>query len=342
MSSQRLSGGDKRSSWLTFQRCMVVMRRLMRGSATAAELIAAAEAELGGVAYPGNAAVALRQDIGRLRDDFGCTIRFRADEGYRMLESGMQALLDLPEQHLHTIMFLHAIFTADSLPQATEVMALLNYLTELLPEERQKQLTGPGRDRVEYPPALEQATSAVLARLRKVLGKHMLRFSYRSSFAGEALIVHRVAPYALLHRDGHTYLRAFCHESDGKLRQKYQTYRVDRIIPESIQVLPQQLPPAPPPERVYFIRYVLSPRVAAQHDIALWFGDSRVTTYPDGSLEIIARTDDLWQARQFLLRYREQCRVLEPLELVEMMRESVFRMAALYRMEDEQTPASHI
>jgi predicted DNA-binding transcriptional regulator YafY len=55
-----------------------------------------------------------------------------------------------------------------------------------------------------------------------------------------------------------------------------------------------------------------------------------VTFLPDGSAEISAEVSDLWQARQILLRYREHCTVLEPAELVQMMRESVTLLQERY------------
>ena len=44
----------------------------------------------------------------------------------------------------------------------------------------------------------------------------------------------------------------------------------------------------------------------------------------------------LWYAREVLLRYREHCRVIEPPELIAMIRESLARMAGLYT---ERPPA---
>lgn len=55
----------------------------------------------------------------------------------------------------------------------------------------------------------------------------------------------------------------------------------------------------------------------------------------DGSALVSAHSSDLWQARQILLRYREHCRVLEPPELVAVMRASVEQLAALYRTPGE-------
>lgn len=67
-------------------------------------------------------------------------------------------------------------------------------------------------------------------------------------------------------------------------------------------------------------------------NIGSWFGDSRLIPHKDARIEVIAKTDDLWQAGQLLLSYHEHCEVLGPPELVEMMRESVSRMSQVYAM----------
>ncbi len=335
----RLRGGDKRSSWITFQRRLVLLRRLMRGPADLAALRAAAEAELGEDAYPEKAEMALRHDIGALRDEFGCAVRFRPSEGYTLTDVGFLALIDLPDADLDTLAFLQSIFASGTLPHANEVAALLEHLSALLPEERRARLQA-SYDTLEYPPTIGNTPPTVLATLRRALGRQMLSFAYRSSFsAPDVAILHRVAPVAFLHRDGHTYLHAFCYESDSTPRDKYHRYRVDRIVADSLRVLPRSLPPTLPRIKQMVVRYTLGPPVAHQRDHALWFGDSRVTFHHDGSVEVVAVSDDLWQARQYLLRYREHCQVHEPPELVAMMRESIARMAAQYEQED--THATH-
>ena len=326
----RPSGGDKRSSWLTFQRRLALLRRLMRGPASLAELRATAEAELGPDTYPGNAEVALRHDIGALRDEFGCAVRFRPGEGYTLTEAGFLALIDLPDSDLATLAFLGAIFARGTLPNADAVAHLLEHLAALLPEERRSRLQA-SRDSLEYPATLGATAQEVLHTVRRVVGRQMISFTYTSSFSGpDMAVLHRVAPVALLHRDGHSYLHGYCHESDGALRQKYHHYRLDRIVADSLRVLPERLPREMPRAKQAVIRYTLGPLVAQQRDHALWFGDSRVTVHADGAAEIIATTDDLWQARQYLLRYREHCTVHEPPELVAMMREAIERMARVY------------
>src|SRR5690349_19376131 len=94
----RTTGGDKRSSWLTFHRRLFLVRRLIRGPADAATLIADAHAFFGADAeiYPPDARAALRHDLHALRDEFECDIQLDEQRRYALLDSGRLALLDLP------------------------------------------------------------------------------------------------------------------------------------------------------------------------------------------------------------------------------------------------------
>ena len=101
----------------------------------------------------------------------------------------------------------------------------------------------------------------------------------------------------------------------------------------SLRRLPQQLPPVRHARRNYQLRYWVGPQAARRQDLLLWFDGSTCSYADDGSALVEACISDLWQARQVLLRYREHCRVLEPPELVDMMRESIAALAAVYAPE---------
>jgi len=329
----RRRGGAKRSSWLTFHRRLCIVRRLVRSPATADDLIADARVSFGAEIYPPDARTALRHDIAALREAFECTIQRDARGYYRVAEYGRLALLDLPDGDLEALSFLASVFDESPLPNAGQVGALLDRIEALLPAERRLRLGRSRRPlRVDGPRPTAGPVSTMVERLRDALGKRFISFLYRSTYAQDgALVTHRVAPYELLFREGHTYLEAFCHECPlREVEGRYVLYRVDRIVPESLQLHPTQLNVGPPPRHRYRLRYRLGPQVARQRDIALWFPDSEVTFADDGSAEIRAVTVDLWQARQILLRYREHCLVYEPPELVAMIRESVARMAEVY------------
>lgn len=336
----RTTGGNKRSSWLTFHRRLFLVRRLIRGPADAAILIADAHAFFGPDAeiYPPDARAALRHDLAALRDEFECVIQLDDQRRYALEDLGRLALLDLPDGDLEALAFLLANFNEGPLPNAPQVDALLDRIVALLPPDRRSQLVRATRDvRLDLPQSAGAVNPHTLRLLKRALRRQQISFAYRSSYTeGLTLIQHRAAPYDLLFRDGHHYLDAFCYDCGTvEFSQRYRLYRLDRIVDESMRLLPDQLPPTQPPRQSYRLCYLLSPGVARQRDIALWFPQSEVEFLPDGGARITARTTDLWQARQILLRYREHCRVLQPPELVTMLRESAERVARLYQFDAE-------
>lgn len=336
--SPRRRGGTKRESWRTFHRRLFLVRRLVRGPADAAAIIADTrrffnQSDDAEDIYPADERAALRHDLAALRDEFECVITLDRQGRYAIEEYGRLALLDLPDDDLEALAFLLSNFSESNLPNAGRVDALLDRIIALLPPERQRGLPRPARDvRLDYPSPSRSVASHTLTWVRRALGRQQLSFAYRSAYAtGESAVLHRVAPYSLLFRDGHHYLDAFCHDcGDPTIKARYRLYRLDRIVEDSVRVLHDTLPPLPPPRPRYRLRYTLGPDVARQQDVALWFPESVARFQSDGSAEVTAETSDLWQARQILLRYREHCLVLEPPELVAMMREALTAMMDRY------------
>lgn len=325
--------GIRRSSALTNHRRLWLIRRMVRGPATPAELIADARRFFDEEIYPASAATALRHDFDALRDQFECVIERDREGRYALVDYGRLALLDLPDADLETLSFLVSLFAEGPTPNAPQVQALFDRILALLPPDRRKvyQTSGPHL-RMDTPQQGSSPSNEILEQIRRNLGRQYLSFLYRSTFSAENVIEsHRVAPYRLFMRDGHTYLEAVCHAAPYReIEGRYVPYRVDRIVDGSLKVEPTRLPPGEPPRRSHPLRYRLAPQVALRRDIAIWFPRSSVTFLPDGSAEISAEVSDLWQARQILLRYREHCEVLEPAELVQMMRESVTLLQERY------------
>ncbi len=137
----RQSGGTKRSSWLTFRRRLLLVRVLLRGAASAAELIAAVQAELGDEGYPPAAASALKHDLDALTAEYGCQISYQRERGvYALTDLGDLALLDLPAKCMEALAFLDARFPAGAvLPEQANLRALLDRVLRLLPSDRQAQ-----------------------------------------------------------------------------------------------------------------------------------------------------------------------------------------------------------
>jgi hypothetical protein len=142
MDTPQRRGGTKRDSWRTFHRRLFLVRRLIRGSADAATLIADTRAFFNQSddaedIYPADARTALRHDLAALRDEFECTID-RVDGCYQIRDYGHLALLDLPDQDLEALAFLVATFAESPVPNAGQVDALFARVVELLPPDRRR------------------------------------------------------------------------------------------------------------------------------------------------------------------------------------------------------------
>lgn len=325
--------GLRRDSRIATQRRLDLVRRLLRGPASAEALIADLRESLGDDIYPADARAALRHDLVALRETFGCEFVFRASEGYFLTRLGTLTLLDLDGEELEALALLFAAIDEGALPRTQPLVRLRERLCALLSERNRAQLPAIAPSpRLAVPARTTGAVDALIARLRPALGRAEITFQYRSPYTpADELEQHRVAPYELFQRDGHTYLEAYCLDSSlAKLRGRYIAYRLDRIVARSLRRLPRQLPPVRYARRVYRLRYELTPAVAGRRDIALWFPGSTCAYTDDGGAVVEACITDLWYARNVLLRYREHCRVLEPPELVAMLRESARGIARLY------------
>jgi len=332
------SGGLRRDSRIANQRRLFLVRRLLRGPATAETLISDLCAVLGDDIYPTDARAALRHDLTALRETFGCEFLFRAGEGYVLANMGSLTLFDPTVDEVEALALLFVAIDEGAVPRTPAMVRLKDRLRSLIPQEAHAPLDQvPQVLRLALPTPTSRAIDALIARLRPLLGKVEIIFQYRSPYtAPDVIEEHHVAPYELFQRDGSTYLEAYCIAADlPKLNGRYILYRLDRMVPTSVQRLPRQLAPVRYARRSYRLRYHLTAAVARRQDILLWFAGSTCTYTEDGSTLVEAHVYDLWYARNVLMRYREHCRVLEPPELVEMIRDSVEHMAVLYSCGEE-------
>lgn len=342
----RRSGGTKRSSQLTFRRRLLLVRLLLRGPAPAEALIATVQRELGDEGYPPAPMAALKHDLDALRAEYGCAITYRREAGgYVLADLGELALLDLTDGAMEALAFLDASFPRGSavLEQA-QVRALLDQIVRLLPSDRQAQHQRQhAAARLSLPGQSEARIDAqVLASVKRAIHERReLQFSYWSSFDVDAPRQHRVAPYGIFFRpEGHGYLDATLLEARplrGETVHAAIDYRLDRIVPGSVVVLPAMLPPARVQPKAYTVRYYLHANVTRRRDVAIYFPDTRIDYHQDGSATVTATVTNLWQARQILLRYGDACQVLDPPELVALFRKTALGLAHLYPESDDES-----
>lgn len=330
--------GNKRGSWVTFRRRLILVRRLLRGPATVAELIAAANSEQHEV-YPPAAVLAVKHDIHALRDEFGCAIRYqRRQNVYTLDHPGELALLDLPDEALDALGRLDAAFADDSPVGSNEqIRLLIGRIVALLPSKRRElimlryalpKLEWGGR----YREVIDERTLKCIERALSL--QRLVSFDYRSNYDSDSKPRrYRVAPYWTYVLDGHSYLETTVIEPPAdmaKLQGRAIPFRLDRIVVGSARMLHEERPQERPPQPVFRLVYELAPQVARNRDLSHWFPNTQVTYRDDGSALIDADATNLWHARQTLMRYIEHCRVHEPPELVEMMRQTIQKLAAAY------------
>jgi len=331
-------GGIKRSSWLTFRRRRLLVRALLRGPATSAELIGGINAELGEQGYPEAAAAALKHDFDALKGEYGCQIDYdRAARRYHLADLGELALLDLPNSCMEALAFLEASFPEGSgLTEHANLRALLERVVLLLPTARQAQHrkrrsairlgVGAGGRRID------SDTLAIVK--RAVEERRELAFDYLGTFDIDQPRRHRVAPYGITFRpEGHGYLDATLLDvtpKGGEAIHAAIDYRLDRIVAGSAAVLPTVLSPIRPAPPSYRLRYTLVAQVARRRDVAAYFPHTAISYHDDGSATVTAMVTNLWQARQILLRYGDACLVHEPSELVDLFRKTAAGLERLY------------
>lgn len=339
----RRSGGMKRSSWLTFRRRLLLIRLLLRGPAPAADLLETVQRELGDEGYPANAIAALKHDLDALKAEYGCRIVYRREQGQYALEDlGELALLDLAPDALEALAFLDASFPAGAaLPELANVRLLLDQVLRLLPTDRQE-LVGRqrGAARLRIPGGGTRVDTATLAIVKRAIAQRReLAFDYLSAFDAETPRRHRVAPYAVFFRpEGHAYLDATLLEvspSGGETIHAAIDYRLDRMVAGTARALPQMLPPDRPRPHSYTLVYTLHPNVARRRDIAVYFPNTTISYHDDGGATVTATVTNLWQTRQVLLRYGDACRVIEPPELVALLRRTALGLAGMYGEEKD-------
>ena len=149
----------------------------------------------------------------------------------------------------------------------------------------------------------------VIAALQRAMRWHQqIEFTYRSPGAERAKW-HRVEPIELVYEDRHLYLHVWDHHFRGASR-----YRVERILPESLKVLPAVLAPTDRHIRGRELRFRLTPE-RARYGVTERFPDQRAEPQPDGSIIVTARMPDRFRAVQTLLRYGDGVECLEPEDL---------------------------
>jgi len=333
--------GQRESHWLVIRRCLAIVRRLQRGPATREDLLEAVYRSEGEGAYGLAKGRALKKrfenDLQRIRSNLYIKVGYNRKDKTYYIQDVWTPLLDLSNEDLATVAWLEETFDLES-PHHDEVHHLTEQLRLFLAPhrrvdmERQRHLLKVRLSRRDEREIAEQ----VWLGLRRALstGRRVELHYISATQADEQARRHVVDVYEPpFFEDGHFYIRGFCRYVVGsESRQKvgrYLDYRLDRVI--EVTVLPNRIPPDPPKARRYDVAYWLSP-VIARRGVSRpqWIDVKEVVQQADGAAIVHGTTASIFRARQFLMRYREHCRVLGGPELLRAMKETVRKMSQLY------------
>ena len=311
-------------------RALVILAALQEDDFARDELIDRVTAELDEAAYGDAPEDAFLRDIKWLQA-LGFEAAWMPDTGRYHLEPGNNPWLRLrlPSPEFQVLCLLKRAFQRT--PYADDVNSLVNRLARLLPKNQQTQLDKaspisvlvPMLDDIEpHRPTLERVQEAIRKR-------HQLEFEYRSR-TSEKPKRHVVTVYDSLElREGHVYFQARSDQSESDLE-----FRLDRVAPGTARLLPAKVATTDKPRRPLKLRYRLSASFASQ-GATRRFRNHQEERQVDGSLIVTAEIDEteLFWASKTLLKYGENCVVLEPPELVAEMKRVVEQMALNYREE---------
>lgn len=343
----RRSGGAKRSSWHTYRRRMTIVRLLLRHARSRDDLIKAVRMELGEEAYPEAQEAAFKHDLDKLKEEYNCQIVFKRKEGvYELQDLGELALLDLSDTVLDALKIIEQL--GKLLPGSINLSIFTDQIIRLLPPSRRDALLDRSSVLIKTQGQSHSPPEpSVIDKIRRAIRQRQeLEFDYTGLNSDEPAH-YRVQPYGILIRpEGHIYLdanRVSVTPSHALPKTRnlspVQEFRLDRIVADSIRMLPNKLPAERVGLQKYRIKYKLSKEVARRRDVASYFPETVFDYHSDGSATVTATVTNLWQTRQVLLRYGHVCTVLEPPELVEMFRETARGLYDIY-LAGEQTERS--
>jgi len=175
--------------------------------------------------------------------------------------------------------------------------------------------------------------------IQRAVNQHRkLTFNYLSPRrADRQSVFHEIAPYQIRFQGGHWYLRGYSLNPSAWDETTFLRFRISYIVDdEQLKVLPTKVEThhrKPPRFRVH---YWLAPEIG-RGEISHRFEEIQITRNADGSAEVQAVTDDVWDAARTLLTYGESCIVLGGNDLLQETRKRVKQMAKNYNFYNEET-----
>lgn len=173
--------------------------------------------------------------------------------------------------------------------------------------------------------------------IRAISQRQQVSFDYAPMHRQLAVTPHKhVDPYYITRQEGHLYLIGYSHNPFSTNLNKFFEYRVDRIITESIAILPQMIDGTRQRKPIEF-RFWLDASLAKSSLSQRWLFQTiehEEVTHENGRpvhrLLIRAQAYSDFRIIQQLLKYGSKVELIDPPDLREKMRREVDRLHNLY------------
>ncbi len=330
------------SDWNSFLRVLAMLRRLMEGPATKEQLIQSVLQTVGTSAYAASPAArqaAFKHDLAHLKKHVKADYVYSlATRQYVLNDAGPYGRVGLSPEMLQALMLLSRQYDNAVGEQAGVRDLVQQIIGWLSPETRRKIEDASDQVALDFEQDVDRSVIPpnVWEKIERALHQHRkLTFNYLSPRRPDRKAVfHEIAPYQLRYQDGHWYLRGY--SLNNPLEEaSFLRFRVSYILDdERLAVSPSKVETrhlAPPR---FPVHYLLLPEIG-RGEISHRFPETVVTRNKDGSAEVQAVTDDVWEAAHILLAYGEACIVLGGIELRREMERRVKGMAKNYNFYSE-------
>ncbi len=259
----------RESEWHVLQRCLALLRCILRGEATKSALLEIERAEADaiqdhdGVAFEKR----LENDLHRLRvAPLNNRIVFdREHKSYSALEID-PPLIDLPPEAVKGLAFLQSAFIQDT-PMYAEVRALANLVMQAIPAERRDEVTKlRGVLEIDLQRKdFDEISALIVEQIERAITNHQrLELHYAAaSREDREVVIHTVEPIRRFFDTvrKHFYLEAYCLEtrsSKGHFAwQEVRNYRLGRLV--KVNILPKRFIPNAHRRRKIDLIYRLAP-----------------------------------------------------------------------------------
>jgi predicted DNA-binding transcriptional regulator YafY len=330
------------SEWNSFLRVLAMLRRLMEGPATNEQLIQAVLQSVGTSAYPASPTArqaALKHDRTHLKKRLKVNyIYLPESQQYILNDAGPYGRVSISPEMLHALMLLSRQYDNAVGEQAGVRDLVQQIIGWLSPELRMKLEDSNEAVTLDFEQDVDRSVISprVQERIERALHQHRkLMFNYLSPRRPDRKAVfHEIAPYQLRFQDGHWYLRGYS-LNNAVENASFLRFRVSYILDdEHLAVSPSKVETRHLMPPRFSVQYLLLPEVG-RGEISHRFPETKITRHDDGSAEVHAVTDDIWDAARTLLAYGEACIVLGGIELRREMERRVKGMARNYEFYSE-------